>query len=118
MSQMSPNHSDVPTAVPPKTASSVIGWHLIPAAGSFIVGLASALLGLFLAVALIYVVWKDGVQDATVGRVVGCALYLGFGSAWVIAGWFYWRGRYRSALIANGIGLLIWVIVLLAIELA
>jgi hypothetical protein len=105
MSSVEPNPYAPPTplsdSLPPP-----MRWRLIPAAGSFLLGLASFTFGIFAVAVMTYVVATQNANETIAGMLAGCGLYLGFGSAWMAAGWFYWQRRFRDGLIANGIGLL------------
>jgi hypothetical protein len=69
-----------------------------------------------LAVAIIvYVVVTENRGQIFVGMLVASLVYLGSGSAWMIAGWFYWHRQYRNALIANVVGVVSCVLIAILI---
>lgn len=85
-------------------------WCVIPAAGSFLLGLVSFAFGMFAVAVMTFVVMTQNANETVGGMIAGCVLYLGFGAAWMMAGWLHWCRRYRNALIANGVGILIPVV--------
>ena len=82
-------------------------WRLFPAAISFLVGLASFAFGVFAVAVMTYVLLTENTEETLGGMLVGCFLYLGFGTAWMLAGRLYWRRRYPHALLANAVGVAI-----------
>lgn len=85
-------------------------WHLVPAVASFLIGMSSVVAGLFAVAVMSYVVWTHQAKETLVGMIAGCSLYIGFGGSWMVAGWYYWKRRYRRGLIASGFGVLILVV--------
>jgi hypothetical protein len=85
-------------------------WRILPAAVSFLIGLASFAFGMFAVAVMTYVVATQGPRETLGGMLAACTCYLGFGAAWVAAGWFYWRCRFRDALLANIVGISIPVV--------
>jgi hypothetical protein len=78
------------------------------AAGLFIsLGSASFAFGL-LAVAIMVRAFltRTNIESAH-SMIAGCSLYLGVGISWLFAGYFYSTGRYKLALAATAIGILI-----------
>ncbi|MFN0021217.1 MAG: hypothetical protein ACKVP0_23460 [Pirellulaceae bacterium] len=103
----------------PYSAPALIGdytrvtrWHVVPAAASFVIGAASFGLGLgVFAVGMNMLVLSTQHANAAIdGMVAGCSLYLGFGAAWMVAGWCYGKRRFCRGLIATGFGVLIPVV--------
>lgn len=104
---------DNPYASPSADANGyarVSRWHLVPATASFLIGGASFVFGLFAVAVMTYVLWKHQASETLGGMIAGCSLYLGFGASWMVAGWYYWKRRYRRGLIASGFGVLIPVV--------
>lgn len=99
----------------PETATPAIRWRVVPAAGSFVLGLVSFGFGILAVAVMTYVLLTQNTQEMIGGMLAGCILYLGFGAAWMIAGRLYWRSRYRKALVANSIGVM-FPVVLFAIH--
>jgi hypothetical protein len=85
-------------------------WHLVPAAASFLIGVASFVFGLIAVAVMTYVLWTHQANETLGGMIAGCSLFLGFGASWMVAGWYYWKRRYRRGLIASGFGVLIPVV--------
>jgi len=79
---------------------------VIPAAGSFTIGLASFVFGTIAVAIMAYVVFTQNANETMGGMLAGCTLYLGFGTSWMIAGWCYWRQKYRIAMAVNFLGIL------------
>ena len=83
-------------------------WPIVLATASFLVGAASCGISL---VAMGEIVWWTYHPDDRFGQDIAlCSAYTGFGAAWMVAGRYYWKRRYRGALFANGLGLLILAI--------
>lgn len=85
-------------------------WRVLPAAVSFLLGFLSFVFGVFAVSVMVFVIATQTANETIGVMLAGCTLYLGFGSAWMFAGWSYWRQRYRQGLIANGVGILLPVI--------
>jgi hypothetical protein len=107
--------TDTNPYLPPKeisdsAASFIVRWRLIPASISFLLGFASFLFGVFAVVVMAYVLITQNANETVGGMIAGCTLYLGFGVSWMVAGWWYWRRRYRIAAVANGVGVLFPVV--------
>ena len=85
-------------------------WRLVPASISFLFGLASYVFGMFAIAVMAYVSIMQNANESLGGMIAGCTLYLGFGVSWMLAGWLYWRRSYRVALMANGFGVLVSVV--------
>ncbi len=108
--------TDNPYASPTSATSKsvrVTRWHIVAAAASFLIGIASFAFGLFAVGAMIYVLWTPQANrligdpnEMLFGMIAGCSMYLGFGTSWIVAGWYYWNRRYLRGLIATGIGIL------------
>lgn len=88
----------------------------IPATGSFLFGFASFAMGVFASGWMLYSIYGPANATFYPGMLVGCAVYLAFGASWMLAGWFYWLRRYRHGLIANSVGLLFPIPLLLAVS--
>ena len=84
--------------------------RLVPATIFFLLGTASFVLGVFAVALMNYVVFKRKMGETPVSMIAGCLLYLGVGLSWMLAGWFYWGGRYRSGLVATLIGVVIPIV--------
>ena len=85
-------------------------WRVLPAAGSFLIGCVSFVFGLFAVAVMMYVVATQSASEMIGGMLAGCTLYLGFGGAWMFAGWSYWCQRYRLGMMAMGVGVLFPVV--------
>jgi len=90
--------------------AGVTRWRLVTAAASFVIGAASFVFGLFAVAVMTYVLSTHQANGTLGGMIAGCSLYLGFGASWMVAGWYYWKRRYRRWLIAAGFGVLIPVV--------
>ena len=84
-------------------------WAKLAAAASFIIGCISFGVGVIAVAIMSYVLWNERTDPhQTVGMMLaGCSLYLGFGVAWIFAGWCYWKERFLHGLIATAVGALI-----------
>jgi hypothetical protein len=110
---------DNPYASPAEYASPALeagqyaratGWRLVPAAASFVIGAASFVFGLFAVGVMTYLLSTHQATEGPPFMIAGCSLYLGFGASWMIAGWYYWKRRYRRGLIASVFGVLIPIV--------
>ncbi|MGN6546355.1 MAG: hypothetical protein ACTHK7_14980 [Aureliella sp.] len=109
MSDLEPNPYSPPLQGP-DAAALATRWRVIPAAASFLIGLASFTLGIAAVGITVNAVVLQSAKQPLGLMIAGCSLYLGFGIAWIVAGRLYWRGRYRAAAIANGVGILFPVV--------
>ncbi|MFO0818889.1 MAG: hypothetical protein U1A77_13160 [Pirellulales bacterium] len=82
-------------------------WRIVPAAGAFLIGLASLGIGLAAVAVMTYVLLIRQPNATLGGMIAGCSMYLGFGGSWMLAGWYYWREQYRRGLIVTAIGAMI-----------
>jgi hypothetical protein len=89
------------------TATHPTGWRLVPAVFCFCLGFASFCFGLFAVAVMLYVLLIRKEWSFYGGMLAGCSLYLGFGIAWMLAGWLYWQRRFGFGLIATLLGMLI-----------
>lgn len=78
---------------------------------SFLIGTLSVLLGVLSCARLGWQIATEPISAIRAFMIGGCAFFLGLGVTWIIAGWFYWTRRYFCAIVANGVGVLICVIV-------
>lgn len=101
-----PNPYSSPTQVSDSEAKVSTRWRVIPASLSFLIGFSSFVFGLFAVAVMGYVLMTQDAAEAIGGMIAGCTLYLWFGVAWMMAGWWYWRRRYRIAAAANVVGVL------------
>jgi len=85
-------------------------WRVLPAAGSFLLGFVSFVFGVYAEAVMVYVIVTQNASETIGEMLAGHTLYLGFGTAWMFAGWSYWCQRYRRGLIANGVGILFPVV--------
>jgi hypothetical protein len=85
-------------------------WRLIPATFFFLLGCLSLLVGLFGVAIILAAVFTQRNLEPLGDVLAGCSLYLGVGISWSVAGWFYWSERYRMALAATAMGILIPVV--------
>jgi hypothetical protein len=85
-------------------------WHIVPAAASLGIGAASFGFGLFAVAVMTHALWTHQANETLGGMIAGCSLYLGFGTSWMVAGWYYLTRRFRRGLVATGLGILIPVI--------
>ncbi len=109
MSNVDPNPYEPPTRES-NGAPLATPWRVLPAAGSFLLGFVSFVFGLFAVAVMLYMAATHGAEETIGAMLACCTLYLGFGGAWMFAGWSYWCQRYRRGLIANGVGLLFPVV--------
>jgi hypothetical protein len=72
-----------------------------------LLGAASLAFGLFAIAVMVYIVLTQDAADILGMMIAGCALYVGVGVFWMLAGWHYWRKRYRKAILATVLGILI-----------
>lgn len=97
---------------PPQTAPVIAPcrpnpWRLIPAAVLFLAGSVSFAYGVFAVGLLFYVgIFEDGLEDLDI-RLVASLMYVGLGSAWILAGRSFWMQRYRTAWLATLVGVAI-----------
>ena len=110
---------DNPYAAPNTTGQErapAMRWRIFPAAASFLFGVASFGVGLAAVAIMSYLLWRRQGREALPGEatlgsmVAGCSLYLGFGASWMLAGWYYWKARYRHGITASAFGNLIPVV--------
>lgn len=87
-------------------------WRVIPAAGSFAIGLASFHFGMIAVAIMVYVVFTQNMNETIGGMLAGCTLYLGFGTTWMIAAWCYWRQKYLIWMAVSFLGILIPVVLI------
>ena len=92
---------------------AVAGVCRVALAGvSFLIGATSLLLGAYGLTGIGWLMATEPITSIRDFMVAGCSLFLGLGTAWIIAGWYYWKRRYRCAVIATGVGVLICVVVI------
>ncbi len=104
MSNVDPNPYE-PPILESNGARLATRWRVLPAAGSFLLGFVSFVFGVFAVAVMVYVIVTQNASETIGEMLAGCTLYLGFGTAWMFAGWSYWCQRYRRGLIANGVGM-------------
>lgn len=112
MQDVDSNPYSPPELLSDSAAAFITRWRLVPASISFFLGLASFMFGVFAVAVMAYVLMTQNANETVGGMIAGCTLYLGFGATWMMAGWCYWRRRYRIAAVANGVGVLFPVILI------
>jgi hypothetical protein len=105
-----------PPAAETRGPAGLTQWRLVPAAVSFLLGAASFGFGLSGVAFMAYYARPEQTTDWLVLITARCSLFLGFGAAWMVAGWYFWCRRYGSGLIANGVGVLFAAIVFLIVR--
>jgi hypothetical protein len=88
-------------------------WRVIPAALFFTFGALIFCFGIFAVSIAAYVIAVLQNYGRLPEMIAGCSLYLGLGASWMIAGWFYLHGKFRNALLATAVGIVIPIVVFL-----
>lgn len=86
-------------------------WRLIPATLFFLLGAGSFAMGMWAVGMMLYLVVTEGVDDFLDMMIAVCVFYLGLGVSWVLAALRFWQQRYRSAIIAIVVGLILLTLI-------
>lgn len=90
--------------------------RIFPAAASLLIGIPAIVIGIAGIADLFYVLSTNTMANTTIEMIGQCSVFFVFGSFSILAAWYYWKQKYRSALMFNATGfvlaaLLLWFFV-------